>query len=156
MRTGKPRICRSRSSRMLNRPTWMRGERSGSSLIAKMPRLVRGTMPKWMTSGSAKVSLRVVVELRPGEHGHLGVEQGGERAQDAGLGLAAQAEQDEVVAGEQGVDHRRDDRAVVADDAGEQRSAASQALAQVVAQLLLDRAGLVAARLERAEGLDSR
>jgi len=28
-------------------------------LIAKMPRLVRGTIPKWMTSGSAKVSLRV-------------------------------------------------------------------------------------------------
>ena len=30
----------------------MRGWRSGSSLIAKMPRLVRGTMPKWMTSSS--------------------------------------------------------------------------------------------------------
>ena len=59
MRTGKPRICRSRSSRMLNRPTWMRGARSGSSLMAKMPRLVRGTMPKWITSGSAKVSRRV-------------------------------------------------------------------------------------------------
>jgi hypothetical protein len=27
--------------------------------MAKMPRLVRGTMPKWITSGSAKVSLRV-------------------------------------------------------------------------------------------------
>ena len=30
----------------------MRGCRSGSSLMAKMPRLVRGTMPKWMTSSS--------------------------------------------------------------------------------------------------------
>jgi hypothetical protein len=27
--------------------------------MAKMPRLVRGMMPKWITSGSAYVSLRV-------------------------------------------------------------------------------------------------
>jgi hypothetical protein len=37
----KPRIWTSRSSRMLRRPTWIRGARSGSSLIVKMPRLRR-------------------------------------------------------------------------------------------------------------------
>ncbi len=30
----------------------MRGCRSGSSLIAKIPRFVRGMIPKWMTSSS--------------------------------------------------------------------------------------------------------
>ena len=45
-RTGKPRIWRSRSSRILSRPTWIRGARSGSSLMAKMPRLVRGDDPE--------------------------------------------------------------------------------------------------------------
>ena len=53
IRTGKPRIWRSRSSRMLSSTTWIRGARSGSSLMAKIPRLVRGMTPKWMTSGSA-------------------------------------------------------------------------------------------------------
>ena len=48
------------------------------------------------------------------------VEQGGEGAEDARLGLAAEAEQDEVVAGEDGVDELGDDGVVVADDAGEE------------------------------------
>ncbi len=50
---GNPLTWISRSSRMLSKPTWMRGARSGNSLMAKIPRLVRGTMPKWITSGSA-------------------------------------------------------------------------------------------------------
>jgi hypothetical protein len=37
----------------------MRAGRSGSSLIANRPRLLRGTRPKCTTSGSAKVRRRV-------------------------------------------------------------------------------------------------
>ena len=44
-RIGNPRIWMSFSSRMFRSPTWILGWRSGSSLIAKMPRLVRGTIP---------------------------------------------------------------------------------------------------------------
>ena len=50
----------------------------------------------------------------------MGVEQGGEGAEDARLGLAAEAEEDEVVLGEDGVDDLGDDGVFVADDAGEE------------------------------------
>ena len=89
----------------------------------------------------------IVAEFGAGDVGHVGIEQRGERAQDAGLGLAAQAEQDEVVAREDGVDELRDDGVFVADDAREERraSASPGAIArsrgdQVLAELVLDRA----------------
>ncbi len=63
----------------------------------------------------------IVADLGAGDVGAGGVEQGGERAQDARFGLAAQAEQDEVVAREDGVDELGDDGVFVADDAGEER-----------------------------------
>jgi hypothetical protein len=65
----------------------------------------------------------VVAQLGAGDVRALRVEQRGERAQDARLGLAAQAEQDEVVPREHRVDHLRDDGVVIADDAGEERLA---------------------------------
>jgi hypothetical protein len=70
------------------------------------------------------------------------VKQRGECAQQARLRLSAQAEQDEVVAREDGVDYLRDDGVVVADDAGEQALLRTGDLAQardeVVAKLVLD------------------
>ena len=42
----------SRSSITLSIATWIRSARSGSSLIATMPRWERGISPKWMVSGS--------------------------------------------------------------------------------------------------------
>ena len=42
----------SRSSMTLSIATWMRSARSGSSLIATMPRWLRGMSPKWIVSGS--------------------------------------------------------------------------------------------------------
>ena len=69
----------------------------------------------------AQRSVRIVAQLGAGDVGRVGVEQRGERAQDARLRLAAQAEQDEVVARENGVDHLRDDGVVIADDAGKER-----------------------------------
>ncbi len=94
----------------------------------------------------AQRSVGVVAELGAGDVGRVGVEQRGERAQDAGLGLAAQAEQDEVVAREDGVDDLRDDRVVVADDAGEEAFAFAWAAGrdlpqtrdEIVAELVLD------------------
>ena len=55
------------------------------------------------------------------------VEQRRQRAEDARLRLAAQAEQDEVVPREDRVDELRDHGVVVADDAGKQRLAARAA-----------------------------
>ena len=45
----------SRSSSTLSSETWMRSARSGSSFRQKMPRLVRGSKPKWIVSGSPSV-----------------------------------------------------------------------------------------------------
>ncbi len=64
----------------------------------------------------------VVAHLGAGDVGAGGVEQGGEGAENAGFGLAAKAEEDEVVAREDGVDELGDDGVFVADDAGEERS----------------------------------
>ena len=44
----------SRSSITLSIATWMRSARSGSSLIATMPRWLRGIRPKWIVSGSPR------------------------------------------------------------------------------------------------------
>jgi hypothetical protein len=68
------------------------------------------------------------------------VEQPRQRPQDAALRLAAQPEQDEVVAREDRVDDLRDDRLVVADDAGEERLPGAQPRDQVLADLVLDAA----------------
>ena len=78
------------------------------------------------------------MNLAAGHDRNLLVEQIDEAAQDAALGLAAQAEQDEVVTREDGVDELRDDGLVVADDAGKERFARLQLANQVVADFLLD------------------
>ena len=83
-----------------------------------------------------------------GDVGEMRVEQRGESAQDARLRLAAQAEQDEVVPREDGVDDLRDDGVFVADDAGEERrrlvaagAGRAQAGDEVLAELVFDAAG---------------
>ena len=93
-------------------------------------------------SGSSLISLS-------GNHRHPLVEQRRQRAQDARLGLAAQAEQDEVVPRQHGIHQLRDDRVVVADDAGEQRVFPPQVFRQVLAHLVSDRA---AAHLAPGDG----
>ena len=82
---------------------------------------------------------RIVVDLAARHDRDFVVEQPDQAAEDAALGLAAQPEQDEVVPRKDGVDELRDDRLVVADDAGEQRLARLQLADQIVADLLLDR-----------------
>ena len=66
-------------------------------------------------------TIGIVANLAAGDVGQLLVEQRGERAQDAALGLAAQAEQDEVLLRQDGVHDLRNDGVFVADDAGKER-----------------------------------
>src|SRR3989337_142759 len=95
------------SCMMLKSPTWILPARSGSSLSAKMPRFARGSSPKWMVSSSARTwpprGARVGVDLAPREDRDLRIEERDELADDPALGLAAQTEQNEVLAGEQRV-----------------------------------------------------
>ena len=98
---------------------------------------------------------RIVVNLAAGHDRDLLVEQIDEAAEDPALRLAAQAEQDEVVARQDRVDELRDDGVVVADDAGKQRLARLQLANEVVADFLFDRAragaGLSAAARRASE-----
>ncbi len=87
----------------------------------------------------------VVANLGAGDVGAVRVEQSGEGAQDAGLGLAAEAEEDEVVLREDGVDDLGDDGVFVADDAGEEGGFGLRGVAEfgdeVFAELVFDAAG---------------
>ena len=82
---------------------------------------------------------RIVVELAAADDREPLVEQADEGPRHPRLGLAALAEEDEVLAGEDGVLDRRDDGVVVADDAGQDLAAGREARQQVRPQLLLDR-----------------
>ena len=90
-------------------------------------------------AGGADRRERIVVDLAAGHDRNLLVEQVDQRAQDPALRLAAQAEQDEVVARQDRVDELRNDGLVVADDAGEERLARLELPHEVVANFLLDR-----------------
>jgi hypothetical protein len=71
-----------------------------------------------------------------------------ELAEHAGLGLAAQAEEEHIVLGEDGVLDLRDHGFVVADDAGEERLAALKLADQVVPHFVLDAGDGIAAGFE--------
>src|SRR6185312_5428657 len=109
-----------------------------------------------LAAGLADGRQRVVVDLAAGQGGHRLVEEADQHARHARLGLAALAEEDQVLAAEDGVLDLRDDGVVVADDAGQERLAAPQARDEVVAQLLLDRLALPAAGLELPDGSRTR
>ena len=83
--------------------------------------------------------VRVVVDLAAGDDRHPLVEQAGERADDPRLGLAALAEEDHVVAGEERVLELRHHRVLVAQDTLEQRLAGSDLGDGVAPDLLLHR-----------------
>jgi hypothetical protein len=96
------------------------------------------------------------VDLAARHDGNAIVEQIGERAQDAALRLAAEAEQNEIVSGQNGVDELRDHRLVVADDPGEEALARLQLAHQIVANFLLDRSRAIVRPTKLAEGGDAR
>ena len=88
--------------------------------------------------------VRIVEDLRPGDDRQPLVEQPGERADHAGLPLAALAQEDHVVAGQQRVLELRQDRVLVAQDPVDQRLAGGDLAGGVAPHLLLDGDGLPA------------
>src|SRR4029077_17951587 len=79
------------------------------------------------------------------------VEQADERAHEPGLALAALAQKDDVVPGEQGALQLGYDGVVEADDAGERGFAGAEAAEQVGTDLLLDGSSGVTGVAEFAE-----
>ena len=98
----------------------------------------------------------VVVHLAPRDHGHPGIQQSRQLPQNPALRLPPQAQQDEVVTGQNRVRQLRNDRIVVAPDAGEERLAGLEFGDQALAQFVLDRTRAVAGGLKGAEGGGSR
>ena len=95
---------------------------------------------------------RIVVDLGAGDDRDGVVEQVDELAEHPRLGLAAQAEEEHVVLGEDRVADLRDHRLFVAEDAGKQRLARLELGDQVAPHLVLDRLDPIPARLQLAQG----
>lgn len=87
---------------------------------------------------------RIVVDVGARDDGEVFVEEAGEHAEDAGLALPSQAEEEHVVLGEDGVFDLGEDGVVVAHDAGEEGFAATEFAEEVVAHFDFDGAGFVA------------
>ena len=94
----------------------------------------------------------MVVDLRAGDDRHGVVEQVDQLAEHPRLGLAAQAEEEHVVLGEDRVPDLGDDRLFVAEDVGEERLARLELGDQVAPHLILDRLDPVTARPQLAQG----
>ena len=94
----------------------------------------------------------VVVDLRPRDNRDRLIEQVDQAPRQSGLGLAALAEQDDVLPGQDRVFDLRNDCPVVANDAREELIAPSQPGNEVLAHLFTDRAGSVSGFTELAKG----
>ena len=80
--------------------------------------------------------VRVVVDLAAFDVGRHLVEQRGQQADEPRLGLAAQAQQNEVVARKDGVHHLRHDRVFVSENAGKQLLPALDFADQIIAEFV--------------------
>ena len=94
---------------------------------------------------------RIVVGVRACDDGDLLVEEAHEAAENPRFRLAAEAQEDEIVPGEQGVHQAGDDGGVVADDAGKQLLTGAEHADQIVAHLVLDGLRPVAGRFQLAQ-----
>ena len=97
---------------------------------------------------SAQGPERVVVDLAAGDDRDGVVEQVRQLPEHARLGLSAQAEEEHVVLGEDGVLNLWDDGLIVADDAGKERFAGLETADEVMAHFLFDGNHLIAAGFE--------
>jgi hypothetical protein len=95
---------------------------------------------------------RVVVNLAAGHDRNLFVEQVDQAAKNPALGLAAQAEQDEIVPRQNRVHQLRDDGLLVADDPWKERLAGLQLPNEIVPHLLLDGSQACAGLLTQSPG----
>jgi hypothetical protein len=99
---------------------------------------------------------RVIVDLAAGDRRRPLVQQAGEGADQTRLALAALAEQDHVVPGDQGALQVRQHGLAEADDAGEWILAGPHRGDQVLPDLFLDAARLLAAGTQLADSGDGR
>src|ERR1700730_4729742 len=83
---------------------------------------------------------RIVVNFRTGNYRKAFIQQFGQLADYPAFRLAAQAEQNEVVSRQDGVDQLRDNGVVVANDPGKKFFPRAQFRDQVCTQLVFDRA----------------
>ena len=89
-----------------------------------------------LPAAAANRRVRIVMDFAAGDVGRLRIEQCGQRAQDAALGLAAQSQQDEIMPRKNRVNDLRHDGVVVSDDAGKNRAALAEFHDQVVAHFV--------------------
>jgi hypothetical protein len=82
--------------------------------------------------------VRVIVDLAAGDHGDGIVKEVDDRADQAGLGLTALAQEDQVVPREDPAFERREDGVLEAEDAGEQFLPQLETAQEVRSELLLD------------------
>src|SRR5215472_4407510 len=80
----------------------------------------------------------IVMNLAAAQERQLRIEQRGECAQNAALGLATQAQQNEIVSREKSVHQLGHDRIVIADNPGKNGFAGAKFGDQVVAKLVFD------------------
>src|SRR6266849_347119 len=95
----------------------------------------------FFAAGAADGLEWIVVDFAAGDDGHFRIEQVDEAAENAALGLAAEAEKNEIVAREQSIDDLRDDGVFVTMHAGKEGLASFDGTQEIAAQLILDGAG---------------
>ena len=97
----------------------------------------------FFAAAAADGRVGIVANLAAGQIRHVRIEQRRQGAQDAAFGLAAQAEQNEIVPRENGIDDLRNNGVVVADDAGENAGVVvvTQTGDEVVAEFVFHAAG---------------
>jgi hypothetical protein len=111
-----------------------------------------------VAAAAADGAVRVVVDLAAFHVGRRFIQQRSQQPDQARFGLAAQAEQNEIVAREDGIDHLRHHGVFVAEHGGKERIAALNLADQVLAEFVFDaaahlpgfRKGTLAQRAESA------
>ena len=115
-------------SRQLLDVTLVRPEICNRSLISCLGDQLAAT--------AAERLVGIVTDLAAGDVRQLRIEKPGQRAQDAALRLATQSQQNKIVSRQDGIDHVRRHRILVADDAGKHRPSLPQTCNQVFPQLI--------------------
>jgi hypothetical protein len=114
-----------------------RGQLFDVALVATEPRDGRFVSlgGNQIAAALANRVVRIIANLAAGYVRQALVEQGGEHPNDARLGLPAQPQQNEIVAGQNRVDNLRDHRVVVTHDAWKKLLAALEFTDEILAQL---------------------
>ena len=109
--------------------------------LAREPgdRRVVAALGDQFAAGAAERPQRMIVDFAAGDVGNFGVEKFDQAAQDAALGLPAQAEQNEIVARQNGVGDLRQHGFFVAVNAGEERLPRFELAQEIRAHLFLHR-----------------